>query len=76
MKKIESTYSIKQRLSHAHGFRMDAITLLEASYKDGKCTSVSFALNGVGMNSNFDTFCLDEAYNYNGKGLDYDSRGL
>lgn len=61
--KIESNYSIKQRLSHAHGFRMDAIVLLEASYKNGKCTSVSFALNGVGMSSNFTEWVLDENYN-------------
>lgn len=63
MAKVESNYSIKQRLSKAHGFRMDAITLLEISYRNGKCTSVSFALNGVGMNSNFNEWVLDEAYN-------------
>lgn len=62
MSKTESNYSIKQRLSKAHGFRMDAITLLEASYKDGRCTSVEFALNGVGMGSDFVQFVLAPQY--------------
>lgn len=65
MAKVESNYSIKQRLSKAHGFRMDAITLLEIGYRNGKCTSVNFALNGVGMSSNFEEWTLDEAYNIN-----------
>lgn len=62
MSKTESNYSIKQRLSKAHGFRMDAITLLEAGYKGGRCTSVQFALNGIGMSSNFVQFVLAPEY--------------
>lgn len=61
--KTESKYSIKKRLSNAHGFRMDSIVLLEASFKNGKCTSIQFALNGVGMSSDFNTFVLAEQYN-------------
>lgn len=61
--KVESNYSIKRRISTAHGFRMDCIELMEATYKNGICTSVNFQLNGVGMSSNFSTFALDPAYN-------------
>lgn len=65
--KTESNYSIKRRLSMAHGFRMDSIVLLEGTYHFGKCTGIAFALNGVGMCSDFHDFILAPQYN-----CDYD----
>lgn len=58
MERSESNYSIKKRLSAAHGFRMDAIELLECDFLEGKCMGARFALNGVGMSSDFHTFSL------------------
>lgn len=64
---VETNHSIKLRLARAHGFSTQAITLLEAGYRDGECTDVAFALKGIGMSSDFHTWVLAPQYDIEDK---------
>lgn len=45
---IETSASVKRRISKMFGFKQSDIVLCEASYSEGECTDADFCVCGVG----------------------------
>ena len=67
----ETNASIKRRVSKVFGFKTKSVVLLEASFRsfqlDGirycYCTSVDYAVNGLGYSTDFESLTMNEAFN-------------